>query len=686
MSGYVIAAALGPVGSFIAAGRRSRDLWYGSRFLSEITRRAAEDLEAKAVRLVVPLSTQLRTSFLDSYQGPTISNKILGIVDSERGDPREHLYAAEQVVRAWVAAELEGLLGDARLHHVIARKHVRAQVAAVRGGDFVEFYGAWTPIGDGDGAETLAIERASRLLTGRKTARIFAAPAAVPPGVPKSSLDPGRDSVLIEVDRRTAGNGVGPRLEARRARAGIRPDERLDAVGLARRRALFRNTDAELGRLPFPSLARVALDPWIEGALAAAPTARTAMAAVLRELGDLDAQTGRDGAALYFISSPVRDPGERHQGERRFGYDPELLLDGAVAALRKGLEKPERPTPQPTRVDDLGRDEIAPDEPGAGLDGSVTLAAKALDRIEGQVAILHRTHGVPLPYYALVEADGDGIGRLLALASEHEIRAELVEKLYEFSKQAWATIEAHDGCGFYVGGDELAAYVAADRAIDAVRALADAFAGTVGAVASARLPEAVAELGPATLTAGVAIAHVKDDLRQVRREAHEALDDAKAARRRALATARATAAPLEPERWGWVCVRELPRAGSTRSCVGPVGGLSSRHHLLRRLLAGERISLSLAHDLLSAARELDDREAEALGTRGLDLARATLRQKLRRSGRDDDATSADLNELQQHLTSVATWADVHALAAEMLLAERVVRVGAQRTPWDAALP
>ena len=677
MSGrHVLAAALGPVGSYIAAGRRSRDLWYGSRFLSEVTRIAAKSLEEQDVKLIVPLSTQLHASFLapESYQGPTITNKILGVLTTGNVGPKEVLRATEHKVREFVAAEMMGLLDDRPLDRVIVREYVRKQAEAIEHGDFVEFYGAWAAIDDRPEAETRAITRASKLLAGRKATRIFTAPAALGPGVPKSSLDPGRDSVLIEIDPRSPDEiRVARRLEVRRVRAGIRAEERLDAVALTRRRSIFRTADADLGKLPFPSLGRVALEPWIEGALASAPEA---MASVLATLVQLQEE---GDAALFFLSSPVRDPGTRQplQAVRRFGFDPNVLIEGAIPALRKALDTPRR-----LSVYASGVNELAQDAGDAVLEGSFDRARHALQILTDPVAELHRKRGIPQPYYALIEADGDGVGRLLMQANTHEIRQQLVQALYDFSTKAWDVIEEHQGCAFYVGGDELAAYLPADRAVSAVAALSAAFASIVGEIVARSMPEAVTTIGPATLTSGVAIAHVRDDLREVRAQAHGALEDAKAHRREALDAALKTAAQLDPKDWGWAIVRELPRAGATRSSGGRAAEMAELHGVLCELLETEAISLSLAHNLLADAQSMERPDGK---TFGLALARARLNQKDRRSARGQAGTPA-LAKLQQRLTSVTSWSDVRDLAAEVLLAERVVRVKQQRDPERGASP
>ncbi len=41
MKSHLIALSIGPVQDFIAAARRTRDLWFGSHMLSEIAKAAA---------------------------------------------------------------------------------------------------------------------------------------------------------------------------------------------------------------------------------------------------------------------------------------------------------------------------------------------------------------------------------------------------------------------------------------------------------------------------------------------------------------------------------------------------------------------------------------------------------------------------------------------------------------------
>ncbi|MCE7920927.1 MAG: hypothetical protein DYG85_15690 [Chloroflexi bacterium CFX1] len=54
---YLIIFSIGPVQEFIAAARRSRDLWYGSWMLSELSKAAAKAIHD------LPISGELMGAF-----------------------------------------------------------------------------------------------------------------------------------------------------------------------------------------------------------------------------------------------------------------------------------------------------------------------------------------------------------------------------------------------------------------------------------------------------------------------------------------------------------------------------------------------------------------------------------------------------------------------------------------------
>ena len=78
MSGWLLEITFGPVQGFIASARRSRDLWAGSRLLSEVARGAAFALRKRGARLIYPADAAVDAT---SDTG-NLSNTLLAVVDA----------------------------------------------------------------------------------------------------------------------------------------------------------------------------------------------------------------------------------------------------------------------------------------------------------------------------------------------------------------------------------------------------------------------------------------------------------------------------------------------------------------------------------------------------------------------------------------------------------------------------
>ncbi len=92
---YILALSLGPVQEFIAAARKTRDLWFGSELLSRTARAAALSLHGqRGVDLVFPAPDGLRD---DAYA--PVPNKIVAVVD---GDPAALAQHARDAARAYL--------------------------------------------------------------------------------------------------------------------------------------------------------------------------------------------------------------------------------------------------------------------------------------------------------------------------------------------------------------------------------------------------------------------------------------------------------------------------------------------------------------------------------------------------------------------------------------------------------
>ena len=148
---YLLAISVGPVQEFIAAARRTRDLWFGSYLLSEISRAVAKAVVKEGGTLIFPASSEAEN----------VANIILA--ELLTGEPRSVAAAAKNAAqRQW---------------HEFAEEAMREASGAIRRDiwtdqveDVIEFYAAWMPQTGRDnyGGDR---GRVMRLLAGRKNCR-----------------------------------------------------------------------------------------------------------------------------------------------------------------------------------------------------------------------------------------------------------------------------------------------------------------------------------------------------------------------------------------------------------------------------------------------------------------------------------------------------------------------------------
>src|SRR4051812_20340937 len=92
MTRHLLAIRLGPVQDFIAQAKRTRDLWFGSALLSDVSKAVADALiqdEGTNDGLIFPAPSQLA-------HGTGFANKLLALV---QGDPRHLAQKAREVAR-----------------------------------------------------------------------------------------------------------------------------------------------------------------------------------------------------------------------------------------------------------------------------------------------------------------------------------------------------------------------------------------------------------------------------------------------------------------------------------------------------------------------------------------------------------------------------------------------------------
>ncbi|HEX6898598.1 MAG TPA: type III-B CRISPR-associated protein Cas10/Cmr2 [Thermoanaerobaculia bacterium] len=465
---HVLIITLGPIQDFIAAARRSRDLWFGSWLLSELSKATAKAMadECGLDSLVFP--GVLKAEELDPGSDTSVANKIVVRVPEDQ-DPA---LVAEKG-RQGMESRLERLRDQAfekfRHSEYFVWPNAEAQVK-----DLIEISWVSAPERGANGYRE-ARREAEALLTARKNTRLW---SKVQWGgeVPKSSIDGERESVL---DERLFDDVLKEKLTPKhvRTRYGVGPTERLCAVGL-----LKRNGTRERSRYEHRFLST--------GHLAAWPLFyRT------KDLEDpeLAAAWKRYIDVLNASGAPLEEweivqPGGRSHN-RIFGrYDGSLLFEGRLAELYEDVA-----------------------DPGPRQE-KVRKAREALSAFLQKLGV-----STPLPYYAILVADGDHMGKAIERQESFEDHKKLSQKLDEFAQSVKKVVEEdHDGELIYAGGDDVLAFVPLHRVVACARDLAGKFQKALTGFP-------VDEEGHTpTLSAGIGISHFMDPLRRALHLARQA--------------------------------------------------------------------------------------------------------------------------------------------------------------------
>lgn len=231
---FLLALTIGPVQDFIAAARRTRDLWFGSYLLSEISKAVAKAIQKENGCLIFPAPENDKD--LEPASALNVANVIVTEIESE---------APEQVAKIADIAEQAAQKRWREFADSVFEKYqdcINQNIWNDQVDDILECYAAWVPFTDDYQGSR---KKLMHVLSGRKACRDFL-PAKGRAGVPKSSLDGLRESVLIKKEC--------PKIR-------LNDGEQLDVVGMVKRCWV---PDSE-EQIFYPSVSRVAADPWLRG-------------------------------------------------------------------------------------------------------------------------------------------------------------------------------------------------------------------------------------------------------------------------------------------------------------------------------------------------------------------------------------------------------------------------------------
>lgn len=466
MAGYLLTLSIGPVQGFIAAARRSRDLWFGSYLLSEAVKGAAAYLrdENQATLIFPHHDIDLASSNPDGK----ISNVILAHAATD--NPKALLEEAKRKAHgAWIVEadkvwdELSGKGTKIRLDKALWDSQAK---------DILEFSAVWVGVSDCEDEATYrdAYRRLNELLEARKNTRHFQPSEFARFGYHKSTLDGLRESVI---PAKTFGRETKVKTWLWwRYRWGIDDGEALDCLGLVKRvggkLSYRRGNGTERIYEHFTPLSRIAADPWLCG-VCADPAGAALLEKLYFQLNEL---------VSYELASPVLGNGGIYED---FPYDGQLLYPFRLSA--------EMPAQDKSTTENKLR--------------------QRLETLREKLTSLWKAFDEPLPYLAILQADGDRMGELLRKdrLCKKDKHQDVSRKLSEFSDEARRIVQGHRGHAIYSGGDDVLALLPLNTAVECAEELRSKFAELLQAFGSASRDDE-----PPTLSVGLAIGHFLEPL------------------------------------------------------------------------------------------------------------------------------------------------------------------------------
>ena len=522
MERFLVTLSLGPVQSLIGAARRTRDLWCGSWLLSEAARAAARVLHRRQPGcLIFPCPEDPDTGLEPRDKSGDAAN-VANVLRAEvRVPDASAARALCEAAKSAAVSRLTALGNSARDEMARTGRPVREEVWQAQIGEVLEGFAAWVSIPVGGGADADAGDgyaqagrRLGGVLAARKATRDFRAckPLSVE-GLPKSSLDGALETVLPE----------WPANDRARRKLRLSKGEQLDALGVMKRLA----GDSE----QFTAWSRVAADPWIEQLDSEQQQRLCAACEPLVGLELATRTTGNNGiyAALPFDAqmlygfrldnalSEARDEPEASRALRNLRDCVTAISREKTGAGKSADARGKTGTGRPAGA----REKAGKGRPvgGSACAGAVDGSTETQERAGNGEPV-----GVPVPYAAVLKADGDRMGQFLSRADSADRARTISRALHGFASSVPGIVREHRGHAIYAGGDDVLALVPLAQALGCSRRLADAFRDSLHEIAT--------EMGVPgderpTLSVGLGIGHLMEPLGALRARAEGAEHAAK---------------------------------------------------------------------------------------------------------------------------------------------------------------
>lgn len=654
MNTYLYVLSIGPVQDFIAAARRTRDLWIGSHLLSEISKAAAKKIIDERGILIFPSLEMKELEPSELPDAPNVANIILAVLKLADGENPADL---NKRVKDAAQKEWEQYSKGAKcLADLLSSGFVNQTIWEDQVADVLEFYSAWVPLPDEKEAYQATRKRLMKLLAGRKSSRDFRQAKGYfldtkdHYRIPKSSLDGARETIILKKI-----NEIPKELALKtRLKAG----EQLCAVGLTKRLGGIRldkmkeNDDAKVVLEVFPSVVRVALDPWIRGVIKSqgeAPEILKAIGKICRENMNKKGNISQGTGNVYY---------------QNFPFDGQVLHISRIISMTKAHEK--------SRGNENGWEAYFSEEDIKNLGEIKPLVERLQKNGKTENGEICFGFGEPERYYAVLVADGDYMGKVISTRKYRDEHICFSACLSRFAKRARAIVKEHNGCLVYSGGDDVLAFLPIDCCLQAARELHDCFGNLLKEYKVKDSEDEIAKKDKSpTLSVGIAIGHSMEPLEDILSFGKEAEKAAK------------TGKNAKDERDG-LAVHIYPRSGvpiKIRAQWKPKNekgsdwaekGLDERLLKWAEMHCKDELPDSAAYDMHELAEDYKNWDISSDEKDKLrQLIAADILRLLRRKRGGGNIELLKKEEIEALLSGADPYEAVRRLADEMILARRL---------------
>ncbi len=487
---YLFLVNIAPVQDFIASARRSRDLFFGSWLLSELSKAAAKEIvNNKGIFIFPAPDLQTMPDALNPGSELNVANKILAVIEGEPEKLGKKIYTAIIEQLREIRDNAYKQIRDGSWEDSDQEKIAKAQVD-----DLVEYYCAAVEYDGINYAKKR--EKLEMLMAARKNTRNF---KRVEWGSSefKSSIDGQLESVIPDNNKYAHRNDT-PDERARKAkdlydqyRAG--PAERLSGVDLLKRRGEAKPLS------DFPSTSHIAtipfldrLDQFNDDLVGEVKKKWDAYIKEVKRLSD---------DRLEYVSGLKKEEYHKILGK----LEGSLLFEERMRDLLDFVK--DRNSEQAKKVRQALQEFY-----------------ECIDKDE------QLGKARPDPYYALLHADGDHMGQTIDHFAEqsYEQHQQLSRKLDTFARGVRNIVKQHEGALVYSGGDDVLAFLPLHTVLQCAKELAKDFHNKLSEFQYQK------DKSP-SLSVGIAIVHHLHPLSDALNIARAAEKKAKDAGRNALA-------------------------------------------------------------------------------------------------------------------------------------------------------